>query len=143
MIQFFSEEIEFDLQNTNQINTSLYELAEAESVTLDSLNYIFCSDDYLYKMNVQYLNHDTYTDIITFDQSEQENVISGDIFISIDRVKENAKEHSIPFINELLRVLAHGLLHLIGFGDKTDEEQLLMRKKEDDFLSLCDRNGLI
>lgn len=94
------------------------------------INYIFCDDEYLLEMNQKYLKHDTYTDIITFDYSEK-NVISGDIFISIERVKENSTKFSKGFEEELHRVLAHGILHLCGFKDKTSKESTLMREKED------------
>lgn len=142
MIQFFSEEIEFSLPETNSLSEHLLNVASNENKVIECINYIFCSDVYLHKINIEYLDHDTYTDIITFDQSEEEGIIIADIFISIDRVKDNANDHAVDFITELYRVLSHGLFHLIGYGDKTDEEKKLMREKEDEFLSLCGRNGL-
>jgi len=100
------------------------------------LNFIFCSDDYLYKLNIEYLNHDTLTDIITFDLSEIEDEISGEIYISIERVKENSGKFNVSFYEELHRVIIHGILHLAGYNDKTPDEVSLMRKKEDYCLSL-------
>ena len=101
-----------------------------------TINYIFCSDDYLLKINKEYLNHDTLTDIITFDNSEEEGKIEADIFISIDRIKENALSLKKDFDQELHRVIIHGLLHLLGYNDKTDDDKAEMRKKEDACLSL-------
>ncbi len=102
------------------------------------LNIIFCSDDYLHKMNVDYLDHETLTDIITFDYSEEFNSISGDVFISVDRVKENAHEQEIRFLYELCRVIAHGILHISGYGDKHPDEIAVMRDKEDLYLKYVD-----
>lgn len=96
---------------------------------------VFCDDEYLKKINVKHLKHDYYTDIITFDYSK-DNEISGDLFISIDRVKENAKTNNVEFMNELCRVIIHGVLHLCGFNDKTTEEKIEIRQKENFFLSL-------
>jgi probable rRNA maturation factor len=107
-----------------------------EGFELEELNYIFCSDEYLHQMNLTYLNHDTLTDIITFDNSEAEQIIEGDIFISIDRVKENSEEFDVLFETELHRVLVHGLLHLFGYKDKSEREKVLMREKEEACLSL-------
>ena len=92
------------------------------------MSYIFCDDTYLLDINLQYLNHDTLTDIITFDYSD-ENTISGDIFISIQRVRDNAKKFNVDFEEELLRVMSHGVLHLLGFNDKTESDKDLMRNK--------------
>ena len=107
-----------------------------ENCTLKHLNYIFCSDEYLLDLNKQYLNHKTLTDVITFDSSEEPTVIEGDIFISIERVQSNAKELSQTEDEELHRVIIHGVLHLLGYTDKTKSGQILMRKKEDAYLSL-------
>ena len=106
---------------------------------MGDINYIFCSDNYLHQINFQYLDHDTFTDIITFDQSDKDQ-IEGDIFISIDRVHENANERNISFVNELHRVMIHGILHLLGYNDKTPKEKQLMREKEDECLSLRNLN---
>lgn len=100
----------------------------------DSINFIFCSDAYLHQINLEYLNHDTLTDIITFDNSEEPKTVEGDIFISLERIKENAEVFDVPFEQELKRVLVHGMLHLIGYNDKTEEEQKTMREKEDFYI---------
>ncbi|WP_353890983.1 rRNA maturation RNase YbeY [Algoriphagus sediminis] len=100
------------------------------------LNYIFCSDDYLLQINLQYLNHNTYTDIITFDGSDASEEISGDIFISIDRVQENAMTLGTIPDTELLRVISHGLLHLIGYNDKSNKDKKVMRQKETEAIEL-------
>ena len=106
----------------------------AENYTLECLNFIFCTDDYLHNMNVQYLEHDTLTDVITFDNSDIETEIEGDIFISIDRVSENATIFDTTTEKELHRVILHGTLHLLGYKDKSETEQQIMRQKEDFYL---------
>lgn len=134
---FLYEETDFILENTQLIEQWLNTVASRECVQINQLSYIFCSDDYLLEINRNYLQHDYYTDIITFDNSlEDSDDIIGDIFISVDRVRENASEFNVPFMNELTRVMAHGLLHLCGYGDKTPQEQELMRQKEDACISL-------
>lgn len=110
-------------------------MAKQEGFTIGDINYIFCDDEYLLKINLEYLNHDTLTDIITFDYVEN-GVLSGDIYISIERVRENAVIFSVPFEQELLRVLAHGVLHLCGYKDKTNKDSVLMRQKEDTAIQL-------
>jgi len=135
VISFFSEDIDFTLNNEPTISGWLSFCAKSFDHQMGELTYVFCSDEHLYQMNVKYLNHDTYTDIITFDYTE-ENVVSGDLFISIDRVKDNALKYGVSFENELNRVMVHGLLHLLGFKDKSDEDADLMRKKEDYCLTL-------
>ena len=110
-------------------------MIEREGCNLTQVCYIFCSDEYLYNLNQEYLNHDTYTDIITFPYSEPP-LVEGDIFISIDRVKENASQFGAPFEQELHRVMIHGVLHLCGYSDKSPDEEALMRKKEDEALQL-------
>ena len=110
--------------------------------TVGELSFIFCSDEYLKKINFKYLNHDFFTDVITFDYSK-EKLLFGDIYISTDRVKENAKIYSSYFNEELFRVIIHGVLHLCGFNDKTEEEKNLIRSKENEFLSSIDwKTGL-
>jgi len=106
-----------------------------ENKLVGEIQYIFCSDNYLLKINKKFLDHDYYTDIVTFDYDEK-NIISGDIYISIDRVKENAKIFEVDFNNELLRVIIHGILHLIGYNDKSDIEKNIMRNKENYYLSI-------
>ncbi|AYQ34953.1 MULTISPECIES: rRNA maturation RNase YbeY [Runella] len=136
MIQFFNEDVDFKIPNPRKTKTWLKDIIESEGFELNQLNYIFCSDEYLLSVNQQYLNHDFYTDIITFDNSEEiEGIVEGDIFISIDRVKENAEQLSKTFKEELLRVLAHGVLHLVGYDDHEDEDELVMRQKEDTYIA--------
>jgi rRNA maturation RNase YbeY len=135
-IYFFSEEINFELKEKLNRKRWLKNIATKAGFKIKELNYVFCSDEYLYQINLEYLNHETYTDIITFDNSEKEYDLSGDIFISIDRVKENAKTHNQKTEAELSRVLAHGLLHLMGYKDKTKEESTLMRQKEEESINL-------
>ena len=110
-------------------------LAQKEGFKIGDINYIFCDDDYLLKINLEYLRHDTLTDIITFDYVEN-NVLNGDIYISIERVMDNSVIFSVSFEQELLRVLSHGVLHLCGYKDKTKEDAATMRKKEDAAIQL-------
>jgi rRNA maturation RNase YbeY len=135
-IYFFSEEIDFELKEKLTRKRWLKSIATKAGFNIRELNYVFCSDEYLYRMNLEYLNHETYTDIITFDNSEKEFDIAGDIFVSIDRVGENAKTHDQKVETELNRVLVHGLLHLMGYKDKTKEESTLMRQKEEESINL-------
>ena len=130
-ISFFSEEVDFEHPDAPRAQAWIAQIAAAEQASISDLNYIFCSDQYLHSINVQYLDHDNYTDIITFDNSGEEDVIESDIFISIDRIGENAQTYGVPFGDELTRVMAHGVLHLLGYGDKTESEKLKMREKED------------
>ena len=138
MINFFSEDIDFSLSNPHIHTECISSIISSHKYSLEEINYIFCSDEYLLKINREHLNHDYYTDIITFDNSEDTHVIESDIFISIDRVKENAKNQKASFDHELNRVMIHGVLHLLGFGDKTEEEKKVMREKEDACLSLLE-----
>jgi probable rRNA maturation factor len=133
-IEFHSEN-DFELKNQNQISDWMNSTAQEEGKYIGALNYIFCDDEYLHKINVEFLNHDTYTDIITFDYCVGDEIIS-DIYVSTERVNENAKEFSESFEEELHRVLIHGLLHLCGYKDKSKEEESLMRDKENYYLSL-------
>ncbi len=135
-VHFFSEDIDFKLPEKLRRKRWLKELAAEAGFRIKELNYVFCSDEYLYQMNVDYLNHDTYTDIITFDNSEKAKELEGDIFISVDRVRENAKSVEVEEELELTRVLAHGLLHLMGYKDKAKEEASLMRSKEEEAIEL-------
>lgn len=130
-INFFKEDINFNLTKRLKRKKWLSHIAEEESANIRELNYIFCSDEYLHKINIDYLNHDTYTDVITFDNSTQKNKIEGDVFISIDRVRENAFSFGIPEEKELNRVICHGLFHLLGYKDKSKEEVSIMRNKEE------------
>ena len=135
-IHFFSEEIPYTLKEKLNRKRWLTKIATNAGFKIKELNYVFCSDEYLYQMNRDYLKHDTYTDIITFDNSEKKDDIEGDIFISIDRVRENAKTLAQEVETEINRVLAHGLLHLMGYKDKTQEEAALMRLKEEESIKL-------
>ena len=135
-IYFFTEEVSFILRDKNKIRKWILNITALENFRIGSLNYIFCSDKFLHKTNLQYLQHDNYTDILTFDTSDEPNEISGDIFVSIERVKENARTFKVLFNTELYRVMAHGILHLLGYNDKIQEEKELMKSKEDYYLSL-------
>jgi probable rRNA maturation factor len=135
-IYFFNEGVSYVLCNKKNIRKWIISALALEKYVPTNINYIFCSDQYLNTTNVTYLKHDTYTDIITFDTSDNEDEISGDIFISIDRVKDNARIFNVPFESELKRVMIHGILHLIGYKDKSKKEKELMRAKEDYYLSL-------
>ncbi|GGF28116.1 rRNA maturation RNase YbeY [Echinicola rosea] len=135
-INFFQEDLQYNLQQKNLTKRWLRALAKSEGFKITDLNYIFCSDEYLYQINVDYLDHDTYTDIITFDNSEKENLLEGDIFISIERIVDNAKTQNQDTYKETIRVISHGLLHLCGYKDKTEEEAQLMRSKEDESIKL-------
>lgn len=135
-IHFFTEETPFQLKQKLNRKKWLKEIAKGENYSINELNYIFCTDEYLYEINVEYLNHDTYTDIITFDNSEIENEIEADIFISVDRVKENASKLNVPIEDELSRVISHGLFHLMGYKDKKKAEAELMRSKEEFAINL-------
>ncbi len=135
-INFFSEDIDFEITNSDSKASWIENTIEESDHQLGFINYIFCSDEYLHKINVEHLNHDTYTDIITFQYNEQEEPVESDIYISVERIEENAKEFNTSFDNELDRVIIHGVLHLMGQGDKTEEEKQQMREREDYFLSL-------
>lgn len=135
-IRFFSEGISFKLLHPRTTSNWIQAVAENESAEIAELNYIFCSDRHLQKINKDYLSHDSLTDIITFGYSEFPEAIHGDIFISVPRVRENARKFEAEFDRELHRVIVHGLLHLIGYGDKKKAEKALMRKKEEAYLSL-------
>lgn len=132
LILFHSEDVDFELNGTPMLKDWIQQTIVSENQLCGPLNFIFCSDDYLHALNVEFLDHDTLTDIITFPMSEEE--VSGDIFISIDRVRENADKYKVSFNEELNRVMIHGVLHLCGYGDKTAEESKIMREKEDVYL---------
>jgi probable rRNA maturation factor len=135
IIQFFEEDIAYKLKNKTAVRQWINETVLAEGFKLKELTYIFCSDDYLLQINQQYLDHDTYTDIITFDNSEKDKVIVGDIFISIDRIRENALKFNITEADELHRVIIHGALHLLGYTDKSAADKQKMTFKEDFYLN--------
>lgn len=135
MIRQFSEDINFKLKGVLAIKKWLKSTLENEGFTLGEINYIFCSDNYILEINKDYLNHNYFTDIITFNYNEGKNV-NADIFISIDTVKSNANSRKIDFDNELHRVMVHGILHLVGYNDKTSTQQIEMTSKEDYYLNL-------
>jgi len=134
-IQFFSEGISFQLKDRPKIQKWLKGVILSEKTKIGAINFIFCSDDLLLKLNKTYLKHQTYTDIITFPYAEQPKTAAGDIFISIERVMENAGKYTQTFDQELSRVMVHGVLHLIGYNDKTKSEKLEMVAKEDQYIS--------
>lgn len=131
----FNYESDFILEQEDVYASWIETIIESENKILGEISYIFCDDDYLHNINMQYLNHDTLTDIISFDYTEGD-IISGDIFISIERVKDNASDFDVSFNEELKRVLAHGVLHYCGYKDKSDAEALLMRSKEEEKIKL-------
>lgn len=133
-INFFSEDINYILKNKRLIRTWLSRLFFEEYGDFGEVNYILCSDRYLYDLNVKYLEHETLTDTITFTYSTDSEPVTGDVFISYERVKENASEMGVKVFDELLRLLAHGALHLCGYNDKAPEEKKVMTNKEDYYL---------
>ncbi|GGD17137.1 rRNA maturation RNase YbeY [Hyunsoonleella pacifica] len=135
----FNYETNFNLGNKEVISNWIIETISSEGCKLEEINYVFCDDDYLHKLNVEFLNHDTLTDIISFDYSIGK-IIQGDIFISIERVSDNAKDYGVSFDEELQRVIIHGVLHYCGYKDKTDSEAKVMRDKENHYLSLLELN---
>lgn len=135
-VHFFFEDVDLHFSSIRKTKSWLKSVIHAEGKTLKELNYIFCSDHFLSTINLQYLNHNTLTDIITFDTSEGTESVEGEIYISVDRVRENAKKFNATFDSELQRVMVHGVLHLLGYSDKTSQQKKIMRKKEDAYLSL-------
>jgi probable rRNA maturation factor len=131
----FNYESDFTLDNEEAVSTWLSTVIVSENKSEGEINYIFCDDEYLHKINLEYLNHDTLTDIISFDYT-MGNELSGDIFVSIERVSDNAKDYNTVFENELKRVLVHGVLHYCGYKDKSKEDEFLMRSKEDEKLAM-------
>ena len=136
-IRFFYDEVCFNLKKKRNIVSWLKKVASIENKTIDNLCYVFVSNEKILDMNKTYLQHDYFTDIITFDYSYADK-ISGEMYISIDTVEENAKEYSIDFRSELLRVILHGALHLCGYKDETEDEQIKMREIEDGYLKIYD-----
>jgi len=134
-ISFDSEDLSFELDRPNLVKDWILYTINNENKITGEISYIFCSDEYLHKINFEHLQHDTFTDIITFNYCN-DNLINSDIFISIERVRENAILFKSSFENELSRVMIHGILHLVGYDDKTEEDKVLMRSKEDFYLTL-------
>ena len=136
MINFFNEDIDFKLKGKGNFKAWLRKVSESEGFKVNHLNYIFCSDQFLHKINLKYLDHDTYTDIITFDNSEDEKIIEGDIFISIERIIDNSNILNTLFEDETKRVIIHGLLHLCGYDDHSIEDKAKMRLLETQYISI-------
>lgn len=130
----FNYETPFELLNEIQTQEWIQKVVADNGFKIDEINYVFCDDNYLHKLNVEFLNHDTLTDIISFDNTLGK-LISGDIFISIERVEENAKDFKVSFENELHRVMIHGVLHYMGYKDKSDDDKIKMRNAENQALS--------
>ena len=131
----FNYETDFNLDNEEAIASWLSAVIISENKKEGEISFIFCDDEYLHKINLEYLNHDTLTDVISFDYT-MGNEISGDVFISVERVKDNAGDFNVSFEDELKRVLVHGILHYCGYKDKGEAEELLMRTKEDEKIGL-------
>ena len=135
-LTFHSEEIDFELKDASKIDAWLKRVIKNENWILAGVTYIFCSDAYLYQMNVEHLQHDTYTDVITFQYNEE--FVEGDVFISVERTKENAQTFGVTSSHELHRVMVHGLLHLMGYKDKEPADKKLMTEKENEYLALLE-----
>jgi rRNA maturation RNase YbeY len=131
----FNYETDFELDNESQYEEWISRIIESEGFEEGEINYIFCDDEYLHKINVEYLDHDTLTDIISFDYTVG-NLIQGDIFVSIERVRENAADFKVSFDEELRRVLSHGVLHYCGYKDKSEKDEAQMRAKEEEKMQM-------
>ena len=131
----FNYEIDFELDNEAHYEDWISRIIESEGFDEGEINYIFCDDEYLHKINVEYLDHDTLTDIISFDYTVG-NLIQGDIFVSVERVKDNANDFNVSFEEELKRVLSHGVLHYCGYKDKSPKDEALMRSKEEEKMQM-------
>ena len=131
----YNYESDFQLENEDVFSNWIEQVVLSEDKVLGEVNYIFCDDEYLHKINLEYLDHDTLTDIISFDYSEG-NLVQGDIFISVERVIENASDFDVPFDEELKRVMIHGILHYCGYKDKSENDEKLMRFKEDEKIKM-------
>ena len=138
-INFYTEDIEEIELSENKLSLWINKVIQINERNTGNLSFIFCSDAYLLRINQDYLNHDYYTDIITFDNSEEGKLIEGDLFISVDRVRENAEKLDVSFFVELHRVMIHGVLHLLGFNDKTKAEEKLMRSTEETCLEILEQ----
>lgn len=141
MISFQGVDVDVPVMNREVLNKWINGFVGSYGKVVGELYYLFCSDEYLYKMNVEVLRHDFYTDVITFQSNDNDTVLSGEIYISIDRVKENALALGLRYEDELNRVMAHGVLHLMGFKDKTDEDAIMMRQQEDFCLKMRNLYG--
>jgi rRNA maturation RNase YbeY len=139
-IYFFTEDILFELPDQVVTARWIQQVIIQEGAQLIHLNFVFCSDAYLHAQNVRYLQHDTLTDVITFIHHEEQDVIEGDVYISIERVRENAAIYAVVFGQELYRVMIHGVLHLLGYGDDTAAEKAQIREKEDFYIAARENN---
>jgi len=135
-IRFFLQDVNYKIEGKNKIREWLLKALSLENKNITELSYIICSDSFLLELNKNFLNHNTLTDVITFDMSVNKTSVTGEVYISIDRIKDNAKKYGITMPEELKRVMVHGLLHLVGYNDHTKTEKALMREKEDYYLSL-------
>lgn len=135
-IQFIKNEIRFRLSDSRRLSSWINRIAKKEGFSISSLLFVFCTDEYVHEMNKKFLNHDDLTDILTFDLSNKEEGLLGEVYISIDRVKDNAYKYKTSFAEELRRVIIHGALHLMGYDDKSPSKARQMREKEDASLSL-------
>jgi len=131
----FNYETDFELENETQYEDWISRIIESEGFDEGEINFIFCDDEYLHKINVEYLDHDTLTDIISFDYTVG-NLIQGDIFVSVERVQDNANDFNVSFEEELKRVLSHGVLHYCGYKDKSPKDEALMRSKEEEKMQM-------
>ena len=136
LIQFFSEELDFSLSDNQQVHDWILNVIQEENQQAGVINIIFCNDDYLLDLNQRFLDRETLTDVIAFDYREESNEVSGDVFISIERIRDNAESFNQSFENEVKRVIIHGILHLCGYADTSAEDKALMTLKEDKYLSL-------
>jgi len=136
-ISFFKEEVQFNLPDKTRLINLIENIIHQETKKeIKQISFIFCSDTYLYQLNKNYLHHNSLTDILTFDYSENAGILESEIYISIDRILENSKKYNVSFKKELHRVLIHGILHLSGFDDKTEHQRQKMREKENEYLTL-------
>ncbi len=140
-IRFFNEDVDLPVFKRRKISNWLKFVVTSQSKKIGNICFVFCSDNYLLEINKRYLNHDYFTDIITFDYVEN-NLVSGDIFVSLDRVLENSSDYNVSYNNELFRILIHGVLHLLGFNDKLEDDKVIMTEKEDFYLKMLIDNFL-
>lgn len=140
-IRFFNEDVDLPVFKRRKISNWLKFVVTSQSKKIGNICFVFCSDNYLLEINKRYLNHDYFTDIITFDYVEN-NLVSGDIFVSLDRVLENSLDYNVSYNNELFRILIHGVLHLLGFNDKLEDDKVIMTEKEDFYLKMLIDNFL-
>ncbi len=139
-IEFLSEDRDFPEVDLKPVRPTIQAITQDFGFVLHQLNIIFLSDQELWKINLDYLGHDTYTDVITFDLKNEDDFVNGEIYLSIDRITENSKNNEVSFMEELNRVIIHGVLHLVGFNDKTNNEKAIMSEKEDQYLKIVKKS---